>query len=104
IRDFHVTGVQTCALPILPFAYSATRMWSLKTAPKAAVSRSFSEKRGVVVRVTGMDAAAVVTEPPWRGRTLIERAEPIPTIDRAHQLSQFPWPCSPQGGEAASVS
>src|SRR5690606_40786428 len=29
IRDFHVTGVQTCALPILKFQYNKTSLQSL---------------------------------------------------------------------------
>src|SRR5207253_3568702 len=28
IRDGHVTGVQTCALPIFPREYSGRRIWS----------------------------------------------------------------------------
>src|SRR5690625_5986462 len=38
IRDGHVTGVQTCALPILPFSSSSTDLWSFQNRASGTIS------------------------------------------------------------------
>lgn len=58
-------------------------MWSLNTAPNAAVSRNCSEKRGEVERVTGMDAALVDTD------GLLETGESEPSVRRPSRQTNY---------------
>src|SRR5690606_39281537 len=54
IQDFHVTGVQTCALPILLAALIAEREdWHLRTDPGARALPGFrTELRDLLTRAT----------------------------------------------------
>src|SRR5690606_40653243 len=59
IRDFHVTGVQTCALPILGHARGVDRTWSLQASSLSGAGRS--DDRPLIEQdgdVTGKDSCA----------------------------------------------
>src|SRR5690606_22732593 len=43
IRDFHVTGVQTCALPILAYAPHADLIWCETSTPNLDYAKKFAE-------------------------------------------------------------
>src|SRR5690606_39735138 len=47
IRDFHVTGVQTCALPILMMRSLFLKLMDISTSEKIQVSSSGIEKLGL---------------------------------------------------------
>src|SRR5690606_40056875 len=87
IRDFHVTGVQTCALPILTSFHLSVRSGSLipRESPAAAgvvgtvptgagASAKFEFDRGqrLMVRMTRTAATRAMTTqiPPWRMRSI----------------------------------
>src|SRR5690606_40956132 len=59
IRDFHVTGVQTCALPIslIPCGNQLLNPWSPVPAALHFVHRNFSPRRKAPIAQFGMRSA-----------------------------------------------
>src|SRR5690606_39835914 len=88
IRDFHVTGVQTCALPIL----------DLHPAGAAVVDRPQDARgaRGAAARLVGEDLVDLVAPPPGREAPDV-RALPVAEIGRA-SCRERGW--SAGGGQA----
>src|SRR5690606_40591780 len=52
IRAFHVTGVQTCALPILPLVEDFAPLWSLSLPGSAAVIQLGSHSSPLLDEIT----------------------------------------------------
>src|SRR5690606_40480649 len=66
IRDFHVTGVQTCALPIVSVCWAFRRFGTGLYNRRCAVLSNRSSSRISTRRVTGIVRDAVVITPSAR--------------------------------------
>src|SRR5207249_5331189 len=59
IRDRNVTGVQTCALPILPFSLIFTIPWGLLTAILLVFGRLSADNELIALRSNGVSVPRV---------------------------------------------
>src|SRR5690606_19405326 len=75
IRDFHVTGVQTCALPILTPAHIVPEWYLL---PFYAILRAIPDKFGGVVAMFG--AIGVLFVLPWLDTSRVRSMRYRPTM------------------------
>src|SRR5207302_6995434 len=87
IRDFHVTGVQTCALPILPEGASQVRFWplGLPRTLRPKLDEMFLGYRHLIISpfVTAEGLEAVVRPLPKGSEvTVISRAEELRSEER----------------------
>src|SRR5690606_5121595 len=84
IRDFHVTGVQTCALPICGYRFSTYASWWIRH----AISRALADKgRAVRIPVHMLDTYNRVSR---ATQTIIARTGREPTLDELEKETGVP--------------
>src|SRR5690606_39759873 len=73
IRDFHVTGVQTCALPICPTVYLSYRQRPMRTWSMTAVLRPAAGDAAALVAPVRGAVAAIDADVAVRFATIEQR-------------------------------